>query len=113
MPSAQRPALICGSEEFLTLFCKKLAAPDCVFSTYASRGDYDGLLIQQGFRVFLRQGFQGKRQSTYAVRGNLPIPPLIDIQKFIALMQSDGPAFTIQVFVQMTEVFFKGLLRSW
>ena len=70
------------SEEFLTLFLQKLAAPDCVFSTYASRGGLRRTLVQQGFRVFLRQGFQGKRQSTYAVRGRFADPTfLTDIQK--------------------------------
>jgi len=56
------------SEEFLTQFLAKAAAPGCVLSTYACTGALKRALRNSGFVVEIREGFSSKRDSTFAVR---------------------------------------------
>ena len=56
-------------EEFLTNFLLHTAAPEgCVFSTYACTGSLKRSLKQSGFHLIPRQGFEGKRESTLAIK---------------------------------------------
>lgn len=43
---------------------------DCVFTTYACTGVLKRALKAHQFKLFTRLGFKGKRDSTFAVRGN-------------------------------------------
>jgi hypothetical protein len=56
-------------EEFLSKFLAAYAAPQCIFATYACTGSLKRALSQQGFKLKRRAGFQGKRDSTLAIRG--------------------------------------------
>lgn len=56
-------------EEFLTQFLAQGAGVPCVLSTYACKGSLKRALRKEGFEVFVREGFQGKRNSTFAARG--------------------------------------------
>lgn len=56
------------SEDFLTAFLSKTAAPGCVLSTYACTGALKRSLRGAGFDVTIREGFSSKRDSTFAVR---------------------------------------------
>lgn len=51
-------------EDFLNRFLQMGAAESCMLSTYACKGSLKRALKQQGFEVLLREGFQGKRNST-------------------------------------------------
>jgi hypothetical protein len=53
-------------EEFLNSFLKNVPASICSFSTYACRASLKRALKEQGFEVIIREGFQGKRNSTLA-----------------------------------------------
>jgi hypothetical protein len=55
-------------ENFLVAFLSRAAAQKCIFSTYACRGSLKRALKTCGFVVVVREGFQGKRNSTYAIR---------------------------------------------
>ncbi|MEN0057427.1 MAG: MnmC family methyltransferase [Bdellovibrio sp.] len=56
-------------EEFLCEFLRLYAEPAyCVLSTYACRGTLKRALAREGFAVKVREGFQGKRNSTLALR---------------------------------------------
>lgn len=57
------------SYEFLDLFLKQHAASDCVFSTYACTGVLKKVLVENGFYLIKRLGFNSKRDSTIALRG--------------------------------------------
>ena len=56
-------------EDFLDNFINQTAEPDCLFTTYACTGTLKQVLKKHGFRLIPRLGFQGKRDSTLAVRG--------------------------------------------
>jgi tRNA U34 5-methylaminomethyl-2-thiouridine-forming methyltransferase MnmC len=56
------------SEDFLLGFLQKGAAPNAFFSTYACTGVLKRSLKSLGFEVQLREGFQGKRNSTLGIR---------------------------------------------
>ena len=57
------------TEEFLNYFIEQAASPDCLFTTYACTGLLKQTLKKHGFTLIPRLGFQGKRDSTLAVRG--------------------------------------------
>ncbi|MBC7420771.1 MAG: hypothetical protein H7328_08585 [Bdellovibrio sp.] len=57
------------NETFLNQFFKNHAAVDCVFTTYACTGILKKVLAENGFYFIKRPGFQGKRDSTIALRG--------------------------------------------
>lgn len=57
-------------EEFLKNFLEKVSGKQCVLSTYAATGSLKRALRDKSFEVDLRPGFQGKRQSTWAVKNN-------------------------------------------
>lgn len=57
------------TEDFLNHFVAEAAAPDCLLTTYACTGILKQVLKKHGFKLIPRQGFQGKRDSTLAVRG--------------------------------------------
>lgn len=61
------------SEHALTQQLGPCLADQCVFATYAATGTLNRSLKNLGFRLMLKAGFQGKRESTYAVRGFQPI----------------------------------------
>lgn len=56
------------TEEFLDRFFSKVAAPTCVFSTYACTGALKRSLRKAGFELNIREGFASKRDCTFAVR---------------------------------------------
>lgn len=62
------------SEEFLTGFLGRHAAPECILATYAANGNLKRALKAQGFKTIERPGFSGKKQSTLAVRISGPQP---------------------------------------
>lgn len=55
-------------EEFLNYILKTGTFERCVVSTYACKGTLKRALKQQNFEVILREGFQGKRNSTLGLR---------------------------------------------
>ncbi|WII71014.1 MnmC family methyltransferase [Bdellovibrio sp. 22V] len=55
-------------ESFLTSFLNQAAENTCVVSTYACKGSLKRALKSQGFEIFVREGFQGKRNSTLATK---------------------------------------------
>lgn len=55
-------------EEFLTQFFTHTADSNCVFSTYACTGSLKRALKQCGFQLIPRPGFEGKRESTLAIK---------------------------------------------
>jgi tRNA U34 5-methylaminomethyl-2-thiouridine-forming methyltransferase MnmC len=57
------------TEEFLTATLTQASAPDSCFSTYACTGQLKRALLRAGFALEIRQGFSGKRDSTFAGRG--------------------------------------------
>ena len=57
------------SEEFLDYFFKNCCAPDCVFTSYACTANLRRVLEANGFELFVRAGFSGKKNSTIALRG--------------------------------------------
>lgn len=56
-------------ENFLNEFLKEKAAVDCIVTTYACTGNLKRALAQNDFVLIKRPGFDGKRDSTLAVRG--------------------------------------------
>jgi tRNA U34 5-methylaminomethyl-2-thiouridine-forming methyltransferase MnmC len=56
-----------GEEHFINDL-NPVLAPACVFATYAATGALNRALKQLGFRRLDKAGFQGKRQSTLAIR---------------------------------------------
>lgn len=44
---------------------------DAIFTTYACRASLKKALKEQGFKVLIRPGFQGKRNCTLAIRGRI------------------------------------------
>ncbi len=56
-------------EEFLRTFLGRASAESCQLSTYACKASLKRALVNQGFEVIVREGFQGKRNSTLGVRG--------------------------------------------
>jgi len=56
-------------ESFLHDFVSAICAQDCVWTTYACTGTLKKVLSESGFTVIKRPGFQGKRDSTLALRG--------------------------------------------
>ena len=56
------------TEEFLSKFFAETTAPQCWVSTYACTGNLKRALKLNSFEVTLREGFQGKRNSTLGVR---------------------------------------------
>lgn len=69
-------------EEDFLLACLNKAGDPAVFATYASRGPLKRALQRVGFQVETRPGFQGKRNSTLAIKsGSLypsPFPSELD-----------------------------------
>ncbi len=57
------------TEEFLDGFLAKAAGPRCVLTTYAATGALKRSLKKSGFKVEMKTGFAGKRQSTWGVKG--------------------------------------------
>ncbi len=57
------------TEEFITSFLKSTAAERAVLATYACTGTLKRGLQRNGFAVTIREGFAGKRESTFASRG--------------------------------------------
>lgn len=55
-------------EGFLTRFLHEGSAEQSILSTYACRGSLKRALKNEGFEVFVREGFQGKRNSTLGVK---------------------------------------------
>jgi tRNA U34 5-methylaminomethyl-2-thiouridine-forming methyltransferase MnmC len=55
-------------EDFLNEFFRKACAPHCQVSTYACTGALKRALKTNGFEVIVREGFQGKRNSTLGIR---------------------------------------------
>lgn len=55
-------------EDFLSHLLKMGTAPQSLLSTYACKGSLKRALRSQGFEVVLREGFQGKRNSTLGLR---------------------------------------------
>lgn len=57
------------NEEFLNRFIKQaLSKKKCLWVTYACTGLLRRTLIQQGFEFTKKPGFEGKRDSTWAIR---------------------------------------------
>lgn len=56
------------TEGFLLDLIERLAGSECVFATYASKGALTRALRKLNFEVDLRQGYLGKRHSTWAIR---------------------------------------------
>jgi len=56
-------------EDFLMEFLAQTSAPNCCLSTYACTGALCRGLKTTGFRLVLRPGFHGKRNSTLALKG--------------------------------------------
>ena len=56
------------TEKALESLLSRVAQPNCVFSTYAAKGNLVRSLKNQGFKVELRKGFGGKREYTWAER---------------------------------------------
>ncbi len=57
------------SEEFIDRFVKSAAAERAVLATYACTGSLKRALQKNQFTVLVRDGFAGKRESTFATRG--------------------------------------------
>ncbi|WP_413567991.1 MnmC family methyltransferase [Bdellovibrio sp. HCB117] len=55
-------------EEFLNSLLEQVSASQCVLSTYACKGSLKRALKSHGFEVIVREGFQGKRNSTLAMK---------------------------------------------
>lgn len=55
-------------EDFLYRFLVEGAAEFSIFSTYACRGSLKRALQKSGFEVLIREGFQGKRNSTWGLK---------------------------------------------
>ncbi|UXR63552.1 MnmC family methyltransferase [Bdellovibrio bacteriovorus] len=55
-------------EEFLNYILKTGTFANSLLSTYACKGTLKRALKQQGFEVILREGFQGKRNSTLGLK---------------------------------------------
>lgn len=56
-------------EESIVSSLKNIVRPDCVLTTYAATGSLNRSLRRLGFRLIDKTGFQGKRESTLAIRG--------------------------------------------
>lgn len=57
------------TEEFLMAFLDVASAPEfCQVSTYACTGALKRCLVARGFKIILREGFHGKRNSTLGLR---------------------------------------------
>lgn len=56
-------------QSFLENLLAQGAAERCQFSTYACRVSLKNALAAQGFEVVVREGFQGKRNSTLGLKG--------------------------------------------
>lgn len=48
---------------------EKVSAAHCVLATYAATGALNRVLRSLGFKLESRAGFEGKRESTFAIRG--------------------------------------------
>lgn len=66
---SQQTENLIWEEDFLDHFLKAKAAQDCVFTTYACTGKLKRALIKNDFKLIKRPGFDGKRDSTLALRG--------------------------------------------
>ncbi|WP_413613486.1 MnmC family methyltransferase [Bdellovibrio sp. HCB-110] len=55
-------------EEFLVQLLREGSAEQCLLSTYACRVSLKQALSRAGFDVFVREGFQGKRNSTLGAK---------------------------------------------
>jgi tRNA U34 5-methylaminomethyl-2-thiouridine-forming methyltransferase MnmC len=58
-------------ESFLENLIENFTQPNCLFTTYACTGSLKRALKKYDFRLLERPGFNGKRDSTLAVRGEL------------------------------------------
>lgn len=59
------------AEDVVTGRLGPLLSPDCALATYAATGALNRSLKALGFRLIPKAGFQGKRQSTLGIRGQL------------------------------------------
>lgn len=57
-------------EEFLKRLLKESSQENCLFSTYACRGALKRALTENAYELIIRDGFQGKRNSTLGLRGS-------------------------------------------
>ncbi len=57
------------SEDFIDTFLKSATAESAVLATYACTGTLKRALQKNAFEITIRDGFAGKRESTFAVRG--------------------------------------------
>jgi hypothetical protein len=55
--------------EFLSSFVDHFCDSNCVWLTYACLGPLKRALLDKGFELWVRPGFNGKRNATWAVRG--------------------------------------------
>lgn len=55
-------------EEFLNSLLEQGSSSSCILSTYACKGSLKRALKNHGFDVIVREGFQGKRNSTLGVK---------------------------------------------
>lgn len=62
------PAL--WSEDFLNKFLTSVSKEKCIFSTYACTGALKRALSDQSYKLEARLGFQGKRESTLAIKNS-------------------------------------------
>lgn len=62
------------SEQAISRFFEKWAAPNCVISTYAATGALKRALLEHNFNLVKRPGFGGKRESFLGLRGQAQLP---------------------------------------
>lgn len=60
-------------EEFLVHLLHEGAAEQCLLSTYACKGSLKRALRSEGFEVTVREGFQGKRNSTLGSKAGIEL----------------------------------------
>lgn len=59
------------SEDFLNSFLETTSHDQALLATYACTGTLKRSLIKNNFKVEIRPGFAGKRESTFAIRGRV------------------------------------------
>lgn len=57
-------------EEFLKRLLKESSQDNGLLTTYACKGSLKRALAENGYQVIVREGFQGKRNSTLGLRGH-------------------------------------------
>ena len=61
------------TEQFLNYFISKACSDDCIFISYSCTSLLNRVLINHGFKLIQKSGYNGKRESTLAVRGTLNV----------------------------------------